>query len=220
MTMTHREILTLLPWYLNKTLTDLEYQEVAGHLADCTDCRQEIESLKALQQHIVEQNEAAPTPSPRLLTNIFERIEQDAATPARSEKMGWTDRFQQWIGEIIASVRQPFPQAAYAMIAAEFILIVGLVGMLWTEPKDLRTLSGPVPQIETRARLTVAFHPDATELQIRNILKKIDGAIVSGPSALGLYRVELKVSPHQTMEIEKRVKLLREYPDVIRFAGI
>jgi hypothetical protein len=53
-----------------------------------------------------------------------------------------------------------------------------------------------------------------------NILKKIEGTIVNGPSALGLYRVELKIPSHQTTEIEKRVKLLKQYPDVIRFAGI
>lgn len=224
--MEHREVLTLLPWYINETLTDLEHQEVEGHLTDCADCRREIESLKALQQNIVEQNEAAPAPSPSLLTEIWERIEENEAAQSHPEqqtlreKMGWIGRFHEWLGEFISSVRQPFPQAAYAAIAAEFILIVGLVGLLWTAPTRLTTLSGPAPQIETQARLTIAFHPEATELQIRNILKKIDGVIVGGPSVLGLYQVELKIPPQQTVEVEKRVKLLKQYPEVIRFAGI
>ena len=47
---THREVWTLLPWYINGTLADAELDLVKQHLRICITCRREL----AVQQRISE----------------------------------------------------------------------------------------------------------------------------------------------------------------------
>ena len=42
----------------------------------------------------------------------------------------------------------------------------------------------------SKGTITVAFQPDATEREIRDLLTELDLQIVSGPSSLGLYRLK------------------------------
>nr|HRC86425.1 zf-HC2 domain-containing protein [Thermoanaerobaculia bacterium] len=39
----HGEIELLLPWYVNQTLDDTEIAWVESHLAECAECRAEVE---------------------------------------------------------------------------------------------------------------------------------------------------------------------------------
>lgn len=48
----HREILELLPWYVNKTLHPEESQQVERHLRGCSECQRQLEELMGLQKAI------------------------------------------------------------------------------------------------------------------------------------------------------------------------
>lgn len=45
----HREIDALLPWYVNRTLTDDEYGRVEAHLSECARCQRELDWLCELR---------------------------------------------------------------------------------------------------------------------------------------------------------------------------
>ena len=51
--MTHREIIELLPWYVNNTLAESERTRIAGHLDDCAACAQEVQTLRAMESHLI-----------------------------------------------------------------------------------------------------------------------------------------------------------------------
>ncbi len=48
----HREILELLPWYVNKTLHPEESQQVERHLRSCSECQRQLEELGSLQKAV------------------------------------------------------------------------------------------------------------------------------------------------------------------------
>ncbi|MFQ5796870.1 MAG: zf-HC2 domain-containing protein [Candidatus Bipolaricaulia bacterium] len=78
----HREIVELLPWYANGTLTEQEHERVEAHLAGCEACRNELEILRGLQTAVTATSET-PSVSPDLLERTVGRI-RDRNRPTRN----------------------------------------------------------------------------------------------------------------------------------------
>jgi len=219
--MTHQNIFSLLPWYINGTLTDQERQAVQKHLTGCAICTRQLEELKAVQMGVVELNEEVPIPSPNLLGRALNDIEEyeQAKTRTHSKQKGWVNTVLEWFQETWPASWQPVPTFARVVITVQLILLVGLGGWVTTLWSPYSTLTGPSTSIqEDRARLVIGFHPHVSEAEIRKTLQEIQGTIVKGPSALGLYTIEVPLSPDQTQEIENRLQALKQNQNIIRFA--
>ncbi len=204
--MTHPHIEELLPWYLNGTLGDSERRTVADHLRDCTECVRELDALKHVQAAVCEAAEEAREPSPFLLTRALASIDEyeREKTGARWPWLAW------W---------RPLPQLARVALVAQFAVIIGLGSYLVAsrdEPSYV-TAAGRVPE-GGRARLAVGFQPGASEARIREALQGLGASIVSGPSALGLYTVELPFGPSDAGQVARALQILRENREVVRFA--
>ena len=52
----------LLPWYLNRTLSEDETKKVEEHLEECLMCRRELEELRWLSSEIKELDETPVSP--------------------------------------------------------------------------------------------------------------------------------------------------------------
>src|SRR5215468_11365184 len=218
--MNHQEIIELLPWYANQTLEDDERKLVEMHLADCRDCAKEVESLKAMRKTIVEVGDSGPALSPFALNRALAEIEDyertrtttaKAASVATREKKGFWAKW--W---------QPTPVFARALIAAQIVLVLALGSVTlyqYSHPNIIfKTSSGGVDD-KTSTRITVGFNDGTTEQEIRRTILGIEGQIVEGPSALGLYTIQVPIPRERTAEIDKVLQTLRQNSKVVRFAA-
>ncbi len=219
--MTHREIIELLAWYVNATLKKEERRTVEAHLASCRECALQLEGLKTMRAAEVELGEEAPTPSPSLLNRALveiEAYERERARP-RERRFGWFSSLRDQTGGLWASWL-PTPAFARVVIAVQLVLVVALGTVVF-----IQRHRGPVYSILTRpssqgagARITVGFSEGISEEAMRQAIQEIHGKIVDGPSALGLYTIEVPIPPERTEEVAKVLQTLRQNRRVIGFA--
>jgi|GEM_PF-976483 len=126
---------------------------------------------------------------------LSQRIAAEAPSTRNLSATRPTPRGPSWLqGRIEALSNWLAPRGAgFAMGAAAVILVqAGVIGaMLLRTPAEQEPLSG-VPAINVpsgSAVLTVAFRAGVAESDLRGLLLQNHAEIVSGPSALGLYRI-------------------------------
>ncbi len=215
----HKRVWDLLPWYVNGTLPDGERRTVESHLDECPRCREEIVTCQRLGEAIRQTEEIAPVVHPARLARLMDRIDDEERHAGR----GWLRVLQApWHG--LASLVRTTPPLARGALAVQLIFLVALTGLLlhWQQqpaeapaPAPLyQTLSqsDPAPATpETTARLRLVFVEGTTEMEARDLLLGIRGQIVAGPSALGVYTVEVPAGPDP---LEKVLSHLRAQPRV------
>ena len=89
----HEQIGLLLPWFVNKTLDDNEHDTVKRHIAECSECQEEVALLTRLQS-VVKSGAAKPIVPKPSVQNLMDSLDKPAAT-----KGWWT---QGWL--VAASV--------------------------------------------------------------------------------------------------------------------
>jgi len=170
----------LLPWYANGTLAPEEHERVERHLARCARCREELEVLRAMRREI-KTLDAAPAPGDVVRARVL-RAAPGARRPA-------------WMPVALA--------ASVAVIALQAALLVSL----W-RPAEPRY--APLGASPARVTLQVRFAPDATEREMRALLRAVNGTIVDGPGALGVYRIRLEgVEPDERERVRAAIATLR-----------
>lgn len=199
----------LLPWYLNHTLEEKEEEEVRKHVLSCSICQQELEAIekeKELYQSLAEEV-TVPQTFPQLMAQI-----------ERGNRRLWQ--------RIISFVHLPQrrPAFATALIAVQAFMIVAFLYLLVINPwgageRFYRTLSGPIVTEERGPKLVIRFREGVSENTMRQVILEVDGTIVSGPTAMGLYAVELR-SDIDPEELRRVVSFLRQKIDVIRFVEV
>ncbi len=206
--MTHPEIAPLLPWYLNGTLAETERRAVADHLRECAECTRELGSLEDLQAAVRDAAQEAPEPSPLLLTRALASIDEH-----EREKEGGRWPWLAWW--------RPLPKFARVALVVQLAAIVGL-GAYVAASRDRRSFVTAGSSVQGahagRARIAVMFQPGASAAQIRQLLHGLGASIISGPSALGLYTVELSIGRDDSEQLAHALKSLRESREVVRFA--
>ena len=215
--MKHQQIIELLPWYVNATLSQPEREAVREHLASgCGECAREIESLTAMRQAVVALGDEAPAPSPFLLNRALAQIEDYERTqvPARGKTVPFRERIKAWWPAIPVFVR--------AALATQLAIVVALGTVAvyqHNHPEKIyvyNSSSGPSGD-PTRAHVSVMFSPNATEGEISRTLGEIHGTIVDGPTAQGLYTVQLPLRPDQILEIDQALRILQQNQRVVRW---
>ncbi len=182
----------LLPWYANGTLADGERRDVKAHLQTCERCRQELAWLQNLRAQV--KADSARSPGEFGL----HRLLRDAAAQK-------------------SAARRPRPWWRPALAAAAVVIVIQSAVMidLLNRPAPITPLGGPVAQ---GVVLQVKFAPNATAAQIRQLLQKEQAGIVSGPGALGVYRLRLEgLSPAQDQAIRRVIGALAAQRDVVTY---
>ena len=136
------------------------------------------------------------------LAVLMGRINAEQASPASAnaprratgEQRDWLAGMIQWFNDTLGVGSRGLVMGAAVLVFAQ----AGVIGALWTQPAQQTVLSG-APALPSSAAgeatgeavsvLTLAFKPNATELQIRQTLANANAQLSSGPSALGLYTV-------------------------------
>ncbi len=203
----HDEIEALLPWYANGTLTPAETAAVEHHLAHCPACRDDLEQCRALAT-TVQSNEEGWQPAPGGFDRLMAEIDRLEATPApaKTSSPALFQRFLDWLGATPNPVR--WTLALESMAVAALLLVVA-VPMPRTTP-EYETLSSDTAQpAATGPRLRVVFADSATAGDIRQLLRDIDGNIIAGPTALGVYTVALPATDHPDQTLAQALTNLR-----------
>ncbi|MEC9356613.1 MAG: zf-HC2 domain-containing protein [Pseudomonadota bacterium] len=206
----HAEAQQALPWYLNGTLPPDQALRVEAHLRECAECQSQLPA----EQRIAEALKQAPvvdySPSASL-TAMMNRIDNSAAPTA-----------------VRRAARRPYPAARWWGPLAVAASLAALSVALWTQlemskpdaaPQDgYRTLSSA--PMHAAPRLQVVFHDEITAAALRETLDSVHAHIVSGPSAGGLFVIELDRMDEasSTSELDAALAQLREDP-AVRFAA-
>jgi anti-sigma factor RsiW len=207
----HVAVQRLLPWYLTGRLETAEHELVEAHLAQCPECRAELETERQwqllqpghgaqvdveegwarLRARLAGELPAAPPPAP-------------VSAPAPRRRHGWLP--PAWR----AAPRGPLAWAAPALLS------VALAGALVVTLRPVAPVAVPVAEYhalaapaETGATAVVRFRPDATEAQIRQGLKDSGARLVDGPTVSDAYVVRLP-REHYAAGLDK----LRKAPGV------
>jgi len=190
----HERVWSLLPWYVNGTLSLNERERVEAHLAVCRRCQEEERVCRSAAGAVQGAGEVAPTPHPVQFQRVLARIDEAERQEPRGLLKG---RLFAPFRALIDATLRPLRGALVAQAA----IILVMVGVLAWEtmrsapraapPAAYRTLSDPAPAHAPMLRLRVMFSPKATERQLRELLLDVRGEITNGPSPFGVYTVEV-----------------------------
>lgn len=162
-----------LPLLVNGRLNEQERLEMERHLAEDPALAQEAELLMALRAGM---QENATTPGALGLARLKRDIERETqgASHAPPTKGYW----------------KPVALTACALFGLQTMLLINPVDWRGTAPAtDIVPLSGE-REVQGPA-LQVIFDDTATAAQMRTALQSVQGTIVDGPGALGVYTLVL-----------------------------
>ena len=187
----HEQAQVLLPWYASGTLDPEELSLVETHLADCAECRADLE----LERLLASQISSLPLDIDQGWTEMASRLD---APPPRLAPIAFLRR-RVSVGWLMTS-----------QVAAAAALLFGFYVALPPEParQTYRALgSGAVAE---SGNLLVIFGPDVSERELRAALLQTDARLVDGPNSTGAY--VLRVAPANRAEALAR---LRQMPQIV-----
>lgn len=180
----------LLPWYINGSLSKQEQQQVELHLQQCSECRDEVELLQAMQAVAKQPPESLPS---QFAWHRLQRDMHQTAAPSRIKTKRW--------GLSLAAA------AAVAVIAIQGVLLLN-----FSQQDDYRLAGHDLDGVVVQVR----FNPDATEQAIRSTLQAAGAEIVTGPGAAGVYRIRIG-DQEAAQELQATIDRLRDNRDVIHY---
>jgi hypothetical protein len=184
---------SLLPWYLNGTLTGRERDEVEIWLGSSEEAQSELLLWRAVQ------------------LDARHRPLADGGMD-----LGWRRLRGQLPAAPVAATRTASRQGWRWAAAASVLAILGLqTALLVRSPDDAihRPLSVPATQVDSW-QLQVRFADDTPLAELNALLLRYDATISEGPSALGLYT--LSVPRGEDAAPDELVTRLRAEPRVLQ----
>lgn len=188
----HREAQDLLPWLANGRLDGAELRRVQAHLATCTTCRADLDTLYTLQ-------DVGDLPPPDLdVDKAFARLlpQLDAVVPADVAPVvpGWRTRLAANDGRWLR-----------AAVGLQFCAIV-VLGTLLLRPSGDTQMAAQVAVQDDPYRVlgaeagadgivAVTFKPDTPEHELRRIVTTSGAHIVGGPTVTGAWMLGSAQAP-------------------------
>jgi hypothetical protein len=186
--------------YLNGMLSEKEREVFEETLHQNPQLAKEFREFSEIKEVYKEMEGEFSIPSSHLYHQILEHIKSEKK-PIRPivgiEYMEKTKDFFNWI---FLS-----PRLSWGIVAVQLAVILFLlIGI----PKDsgFKTLTSKPPLLREGIKINVVFDQETREKEIRELINRIGGSIVSGPSPEGLYIIEIK----ETKDIEKTMRELKE----------
>ncbi len=190
------DVLALIPWYPDGTLSASERGTVEAHAAGCTACREEIHAL--LGGFEAPTNVDVP-PATEILSRVLDRIDQSEAAGGTGGGL-WRRRPGVQSIRPGTAARRSSQLGQRMALAATLVLAAG-IGALATLAmprvfgQDVyRTAAAPETATAAASGPLLEIIPrdDVSAAQLRAALRKIEGEMVGGPEGtLGRYRVRL-----------------------------
>ena len=183
-TMTRRdEIETLLPFYLNGTLSGEDLALVEDWLANDPNAEAALFEAESELELITADNEAI-----RPHANAFKRF-SDALEKEAGPSISPVTRLSAWFGRTFAV---PAP-LVWATAAAVLALVVVSTGNLGRQPAYDIEIAGS-GEADKSAFVLVTFKPDAKLADLETLLKASGARIIDGPSAAGAFKIAVSAA--------------------------
>lgn len=187
-----------LPLLVNGQLDASERAELERQLGQDPVLAQEAEFLAALRDGIQQQDEQTPG------ALGLARLKREIAREKQHDRQP----------EAAKSYWKPVALTACALFALQtFMLNVPLDGRNGTDT-DIATLAGE--NVSQGPRLQLIFDDSATAANIHSALRSVDGTIVDGPGALGVYTLMLP----QGADASQAVKQLSKHRFIEQVAAL
>jgi hypothetical protein len=151
------------------------------------------------------------------------RIEQEKQTQTQRIPQPITTPWWEMVESAFRSVFevQWVPALASVLIVGQAFLLLSLMGT----PEGQQgqgtevIIERGIPQGTHQGsilKIKVGFQPDAQDQHIREVLQRIDGRIIDGPSADGFYT--LAIPQQGTMTVDALLTQLRQHTNLVRMA--
>lgn len=214
--MNHETANGVLPWYANGTLADDERQHVEDHVHACLTCHLELKRERQLYELV----RASPT------VNLapeegFDRLSHRLDDDARGGRSA--------VGQLAGAVERLWGPLSTLSSATRFsmaaLVLLAVAGVL-----SWRTIPPPVVQGDpvyftlssefksAGSELDIVFADHVSERELRALVTEIDGFIISGPTALGRYRIRLTDDAVDEAHLSDLIRTL-SHDERVRFAG-
>ena len=181
----HAAVQRLLPWYLTGRLETVEHDAVEAHLAQCPECRAELETER--QWQLLQPGQGAQVDVEDGWARMRARLGGDAAprpaTAPAPRRRRWLRPVWQFEPRLPARA-----SAAFALLSVALVVAIGFALRPAPVSGAYYTLAAP-PEVGGTA--VVRFRPDATEAQIRHSLNDSGARLVDGPTVSDAYVVRL-----------------------------
>ncbi len=165
-----------LPWYINGTLDAESTQEIERAISSSPQLRAEVDWLNSVQHKMREEKVQVADDVGLDRFNALINNEQ------KEKVISISSRWQQWQRPLMA-------------IAATIMVVqMGVIGTLVNnQPEAFTTLSGDTKTANQKnvVFFQVVFNDKATSRDIQRVLNLTNAEIVGGPSALGVYTIQL-----------------------------
>jgi len=192
----------LLPWYLTGRLATDEHDAVEAHLAQCPECRAELETER--QWQLLQPGQGAQVDVEDGWARMRARLGGNAL-PQPTPRPAPTPRRRDWL----PPTWQRLPARAWAAPALLSVALVVAIGVTLRPVPLVGEYHALAAPVEAGATAVVRFRPDATEAQIRHGLKDSEARLVDGPTVSDAYVVRLP-RDHYAAALDK----LRKEPGV------
>jgi len=203
----HKEVVMLIPWYVNDTLSDRDRSKVEGHLAACAACRDELALERRIHEGMNVDGPVEYMPAASL-NRLRDMLDGKSAAGEQN------------------AVEQPKPLGRprrWQWLAAASFAGAAAAAGLWVAGHGLpgsRDLAAPVfytvtnPATHPREEVVRAvFSPSITLVELQALLDEAQLRIVSGPSEAGVY----SLAARSDLPVSTSLALLRRHASV-RFA--
>ncbi|MGZ0080184.1 anti-sigma factor family protein [Methylomonas sp. TEB] len=219
-TTSHSDIVLLLPWYVNQSLTVNERQQVDQHLKSCLVCRRELltlQKLAAAVQQAADLDIAAEASFAGLRAKMqtASQVPRSKQTDIPSEQLGGGNIKPFSAGQGFWRIASNTGKGL--AIAASLLLVTLPAAVQYLHPAnttDYHTLSAAKPDAGATGQIRVVFAKNLMEKDIDAALSQIDGIRVDGPNSVGAYTVKIATGKPDA-DMAGALALLRSRQDVI-----
>jgi Putative zinc-finger len=205
----HEVISTLMPWYVNGTIGELDRHKVDSHLRACAACREELLRERCVYEGVGTEGGVGYIPGPSL-ERLNVALDGIAAGAQRSYAAPPAQR------------RSPRSMARTGLMAASVAAVGLAVGLLvadrWTQlpaqqpQSDYYTVTTAMSRPPDEV-IRAVFAPDMTLVELKAMLDDAQLRIISGPSEAGVY----SLAATSGRPVNVSLGLLRQHTTV-RFA--
>jgi hypothetical protein len=204
----HQKVQALLPWYVHASLDAEELAHVEAHLAECPRCQAELAWERKVQATCPNQDADAPGAVDHVDQEFAQLRQRIAGSKAPHRRYGLMARLKLRWYQAPAWTRL-FMLGQCVLVAT---LSSGLLLVSQAPDHRFRALGEPAATSASAesGNLIVRFRPEATEQEMRRVLRDSKARLVNGPTTTDAYVLAVPDGPQG-----EAVNRLRKEPSVL-----
>ncbi len=201
------ELKAMIPIYLNGSLPESEVKALEEALRRHPELEAELMEFSEIQDGYAGIGDNLPIDSDAVFSRIRDGIRSKSRHASQTLSDGPVAQLLRFVKHIYHT-----PALSWSVAGLQFAALLVLF-FLVPQQTFFKTYSSTSPTATDTVRLNVVFYEETKEIEIRTLLRKLNAAIVSGPSAEGLYVLAVD----KTADIEALLRELDASP-IVRLA--